>query len=221
MEQVWQITILQICKIAFFRWLIPFNTNTDRFVWVVLVIRHMQMSRDVNVSWCPNIGSCQHDSCRCTDVGCGLHIIWRCPYWHVIIIQTRKITPLQWRHNEHDSISNHQRLGCLLSRLFRSKITSKLRVIGLCEGNSPVTGEIPTQRASNAENVSIWWRHHALSLVSKLLCNLCNIWNPVTVITVNKLLLLIIVLYEQSSLHAGRQNSKLFVFLSLYYSTKT
>ena len=75
MEQVWQITILQICKIAFFRWLIPVNTNTDRFVWVVLVIRHMQMSRDVNVSWCPNIGSCQHDSCRCTDVGCGLHII--------------------------------------------------------------------------------------------------------------------------------------------------
>ena len=27
-------------------------------------------------------------------------------------------------------------------------------------GDSPVTGEFPTQRASNAENVSIWWRHH-------------------------------------------------------------
>ena len=27
-------------------------------------------------------------------------------------------------------------------------------------GNSPVTGEFPTQRASNAEIVSIWWRHH-------------------------------------------------------------
>ena len=25
---------------------------------------------------------------------------------------------------------------------------------------SPVTGEFPAQRASNAENVSIWWRHH-------------------------------------------------------------
>ena len=24
-----------------------------------------------------------------------------------------------------------------------------------------VTGEFPAQRASNAENVSIWWRHHA------------------------------------------------------------
>ena len=27
-------------------------------------------------------------------------------------------------------------------------------------GNSLVTGEFPAQRASNAENVSIWWRHH-------------------------------------------------------------
>ena len=49
---------------------------------------------------------------------------------------------------------------CLLNRLFRSKKTSKLRFTGLCDGNSPVTGEFPAQRASNAENVSIWWRHH-------------------------------------------------------------
>ena len=38
---------------------------------------------------------------------------------------------------------------------------SKLRVTGLSEGNSPVPGEFPAQRASNAENASIWWRHHA------------------------------------------------------------
>ena len=48
---------------------------------------------------------------------------------------------LQWLHNERDGVS-------------------KLRVTGFCEGNSPVTGEFPAQRASNAENVSIWWRHH-------------------------------------------------------------
>ena len=30
----------------------------------------------------------------------------------------------------------------------------------LCAGNSPVTGEFPAQRASNTENVLIWWRHH-------------------------------------------------------------
>ena len=32
---------------------------------------------------------------------------------------------------------------------------SKLRVAELCEGNSPVTGEFPAQRATNVENVSI------------------------------------------------------------------
>ena len=42
----------------------------------------------------------------------------------------------------------------------RSKKTSKLRVTGLCEGNSQVIGEFPTQMASNAENASIWWRYH-------------------------------------------------------------
>ena len=42
----------------------------------------------------------------------------------------------------------------------RSKETSKSRVTGLCAGNSPVTGEFPTQMASNAANVSIWWRHN-------------------------------------------------------------
>ena len=31
---------------------------------------------------------------------------------------------------------------------------------GLCGRNSHVTGEFPAQRAINAENVSIWWRHH-------------------------------------------------------------
>ena len=42
----------------------------------------------------------------------------------------------------------------------RSNKISKLRVTGLCAENSPVTGEFPTQRAEDAENVSIWWRHH-------------------------------------------------------------
>ena len=70
---------------------------------------------------------------------------------------------LQWRHNERDGVSNPQPRDCLLNRLFRrrSKKTSKLHVTGLCAGNSPATGEFPAQMASNAENVSIWWRHHA------------------------------------------------------------
>ena len=37
----------------------------------------------------------------------------------------------------------------------------KYHITDLCEGNLPVTGEVPAQGASNAENISIWWRHHA------------------------------------------------------------
>ena len=71
------------------------------------------------------------------------------------------VLSLRWRH-ERDKILNHQPCDCFLNRLFRhrSKKTSKLRTTGLCEGNSPVTGEFSAQRASNAESVSIWWRHH-------------------------------------------------------------
>ena len=60
-------------------------------------------------------------------------------------------------HYSDHGVSNHRCLDCLLNRLFgcRSKKTSKLRVTGFREGNSPVISKFPVQRASNAENVSI------------------------------------------------------------------
>ena len=70
---------------------------------------------------------------------------------------------LQWRPNERDGVSNHQPHDCLLNPLFRHiwKKAPNLRVTGLCGGNSPMTGEFPAQKTSNAEKVSIiWWRHH-------------------------------------------------------------
>ena len=69
--------------------------------------------------------------------------------------------PLLWRHNGCYSVSNHQPHDCFLNRLFSriSKKTSKLRDTG--------TGEFPAQRASNAENVSIWWRHHEFRRLSR------------------------------------------------------
>ena len=46
------------------------------------------------------------------------------------------------------------------------KETPKLRVTGLCAGNSPVTGEFPAQMASNAGNffhlMTSSWETHAL-----------------------------------------------------------
>ena len=94
------------------------------------------------------------------------------------------VSSLPWRHNGRDSFSNQQSHDCLHNRLFRhiSKKTSKLRVRGLCVGNSPGTGEFPTQMTSSAENVSIWWCHHVLiqSLIEKFVYNLClSYWYPV------------------------------------------
>ena len=64
---------------------------------------------------------------------------------------------LRWRHNEHDGVSNHQHLDGFLNHFSRciSKKTSKLHVTGLCKGNSLVTGEFPSQKASNAKNGSL------------------------------------------------------------------
>ena len=103
------------------------------------------------------------------------HFHWqnrKSPGLHVLInvsnmpIWTFDVT-LRWRHNGRDSVSNHQSHHCLLNRLFRrrSKKTSKLRGTGLCVGNSPGTGEFPAPMASNAENVSIWWRNHDYTLL--------------------------------------------------------
>ena len=73
--------------------------------------------------------------------------------------------------------------------------TAKLRVTGLCEGNSLVTGEFHAQRTSNAENVSIWWHHHGQS---RPFCKLttathrCSISDYVTVYIRFYLMLIVI-----------------------------
>ena len=77
--------------------------------------------------------------------------------WIIIDYFCKASDPLRWRHNGCVSVSNHQPPDSLLNRLFRrrSKKTSKLRVTGLCAGNSPVTGEFPAQMASNAEKIPL------------------------------------------------------------------
>ena len=93
----------------------------------------------------------------------------------------------QWRHNECYGVSNRRCHDCLLNHLFgrRSKKWSKLRVTGLCEGNSPVTGEFPSQRAGNAENVHLVtssWKEN-MGILHKLIfsysCIFTIIWKTV------------------------------------------
>ena len=50
----------------------------------------------------------------------------------------------------------------------------------LCEGNSPVTGEFPSQRASDAEDVFfIWWRHH--DYISDTFWLTCCLWTDASI----------------------------------------
>ena len=100
----------------------------------------------------------------------GLQWVW--------ILWVDPIPTLQWRHYERDGASNHQPHDCLLNRLFRrrSKKASKLRVTGLCAGNSPVTGEFPAQRASNAENdlTTLSWTRWSVANFNQC-CDVCII----------------------------------------------
>ena len=99
------------------------------------------------------------------EYGLGLDQWEKTLHYNVVSHWLSPYPALLWLHNGRDGVSNHQPHDCLLNCLFkrRSKKTSKCRVTGLCAmGNSPMTGEFPAQMDSNAENVSIWWRHHGM-----------------------------------------------------------
>ena len=89
---------------------------------------------------------------------------WCVPWRHKAI--NRIHVALQWCHNELYGVSNHRHLDCLLNRLFRrrSRKTSNSASLAFVRGihRWPVTGEFTAQRASNAENVPIWWRQLGL-----------------------------------------------------------
>ena len=98
------------------------------------------------------------------------------PYKTMLLASSYHSISLLWRHNEHDSVSYHQPRGCLLDRLFRrrSKKTSKLRVTGLCVGNSPGPVNSPhkgpvTRKMFPFDDVIMCWprprkKHHPSSL---------------------------------------------------------
>ena len=111
------------------------------------------------------------------------------PFLDWFVRYTRFLTNpllLQWRHNECDGVSNHRPDACLLNHLFRRR-SKKLSVTGLCEGNSPATGEFPAQRASDAENVPIWLCHHVgLGYHVPVTCTDLNLYDKTRLITFDR-----------------------------------
>ena len=65
---------------------------------------------------------------------------------------------LHWRHNDHDGALNQLFTQPFIQTQIKENIKAP-RHWPLC-GEFTGTGEFPAQTASDAENVSIWWRHH-------------------------------------------------------------
>ena len=139
---------------------IPSQTASDAELWWFVVSWEKLLNKQsiygwFQTQWCMGLFALQCFFADCIPVGFTLtnqgYFLWGS-------------SALQWRHNECNGDSNHRPVECLLNRLYRrrSKKTSVFRVTGLCGGNPPWTGEFPSQRASNAENVSVWWCHHGL-----------------------------------------------------------
>ena len=96
-----------------------------------------------------------HKSPKLFSVG---HWAWTTPFVLRILVTTGFSSYKVWMYS---FMWRHWRVVCECT-LRWSKKTSMLRFTSLCAGNSPVAGESPHKKASNAENVSIWWRHNAL-----------------------------------------------------------
>ena len=86
---------------------------------------------------------------------------------------------LHWRHNDHGGVSNHQPRGCLTQSFIQTQMKENIKAPRhwpLC-GEFTGTGEFPAQRASNAENVSIWWRHHESTLpLQAIVTQAAEVW---------------------------------------------
>ena len=101
---------------------------------IAMQILHFKKNKMLCVDVCKYVSECRH-YLPCISLNYK-------PNVSSVALHLNLSSALRWRHNGHDSVSNHQPHHCLLNRLFgcRSKKTSKLRVTGLCEGNSPRTG---------------------------------------------------------------------------------
>ena len=111
--------------------------------WMLLILTVIQISRGQWVSWCLNMYTAERPA--------PMEMKFLSHYSDVIMsLMASQITSFTIVYSTVYSGADQK--------------ISKLRVTGLCAGNSPVTGEFPAQSASNAENVSIWWRHHAFCI---------------------------------------------------------
>ena len=151
--------ILEVCA--------PVNNIHIFHVWVkVFLVSKGTMPFMIQLSW---INSVEWDSTQNNHLNdliptrcCQTSIPWSAfemayaHYKFTLLLGLLGITGTSWWAWWH-----------LKSRAFRSKKTTTLRVTGLWVENSPVISEFPVQKTSNAEYVSIWWRHRVICAFHK------------------------------------------------------
>ena len=71
-----------------------------------------------------------------------LYLLWRESTGHWGWIASERASALQWRHNGHDNVSNHQPYDCLLNRLFKRRSKKKIKD----PRHWPVCGEFTSDR---------------------------------------------------------------------------
>ena len=109
-----------------------------------------------------------------THVFPALKHVWFNGYtWHIQIHPMDSIpheinTPLQWRHNDHDGVSNYQPHDCLLNRLFRRRSKKTVPRHWPWCGEFTGIGEFPAQREKC---------FHVMTSSCGLLC-LVSLWLP-------------------------------------------
>ena len=88
--------------------------------------------------------------------------------YHIYHNWMREHNTLQWRHNGRDGVSDHQPHECHTQPFIQVQIKENIKAQRLWPSCREFPGdrwiEFPTQRASNADNVSIWWRHHEMAM---------------------------------------------------------
>ena len=127
--------------------------------------QHLLVSSKNRISWYyfAHINICIHANCESLILTHSQDDEDRFIIWNTSLIpqQAFRISySVRWFHWNHKGrfLSVKMLHLCSVSTVWlfrcRSKKTLKLCLRGLCEGNPP------SQKGSNMENVSIWWRHH-------------------------------------------------------------
>ena len=71
------------------------------------------------------------------------------------------ITLITIKSHDRHGVTNHRQLQYLFNPFVWAHNIGNFRVTGPCDGNSLLTGGLPSQSASNVENGSISWLFHA------------------------------------------------------------